>query len=223
MFLYLIFFFFAALPQIMSHIHTRNACLLALLCFAYFAYSPLSIFFSLYHIFRPLPRRDDRDAQPAVRALQDELLVPPGLYVVADGPDEDEPADDHEDVGDPVAAGDVVHGPPGGALVAGADRVRVEVVAVRVRRLRVAVRGAAAVHAAARRRPLHVEPVLDKCDAKPGARPVLRRVRRVQEVGEQETDQLEGHADHAVPDETEYGSDGHPVDVYFIGTAEARG
>ncbi len=39
----------------------------------------------------------------------------------------------------------------------------------------------------------------------------------MQEVGEQEPDELEGHADHAVPDETEEGANREAVDVDFIG------
>ena len=44
----------------------------------------------------------------------------------------------------------------------------------------------------------------------------------MEEVGEEETDELEGHADHAVPDETEEGTDGKAVNIDFIGGMETR-
>ena len=49
----------------------------------------------------------------------------------------------------------------------------------------------------------HVETVLYEGDAKASSGAVLRGVCGVQEVGEEEADELEGHADHAVPDEAE--------------------
>ena len=62
----------------------------------------------------------------------------------------------------------------------------------------------------------HVEAVLHEGDAQAGTRPVLGRVRGMQEVGEQKADELEGHADHAVPHEAENGADGEAVNVDFV-------
>lgn len=45
----------------------------------------------------------------------------------------------------------------------------------------------------------------------------------MEQVGEQEADELEGHGDHAVPDEGDDGADGHAFDVNVVGTAEAGG
>ena len=39
----------------------------------------------------------------------------------------------------------------------------------------------------------------------------------MQEISEQETNELEGHGDHAVPDKGEDGADGEAVDVDLIG------
>ena len=41
-------------------------------------------------------------------------------------------------------------------------------------------------------------------------------MRGVQEVGEQKTDELEGHADHGVPDKGEEGADGEAFNVDFV-------
>lgn len=62
----------------------------------------------------------------------------------------------------------------------------------------------------------HVEAVLDEGDAEAGAGAVLGRVRGVEKIGEEETDELEGHADHGVPDKAEDGTDGETVDVNFV-------
>lgn len=48
-------------------------------------------------------------------------------------------------------------------------------------------------------------------------------MRGVEEVGEEETNDLEGHTDHAVPDEAEEGADWEAIDVDFIGRGEAGG
>lgn len=45
---------------------------------------------------------------------------------------------------------------------------------------------------------------------------MLGRVRGVQEVGEQEANELKGHADHGVPNEGEEAADGKAVDVDFV-------
>lgn len=72
------------------------------------------------------------------------------------------------------------------------------------------IRGASAAGAA------HIEAVLDEGDAETGARAVLGGVGGVQEVGEEEANELEGHADHAVPDEGEEGADGQAFVVDFV-------
>lgn len=43
----------------------------------------------------------------------------------------------------------------------------------------------------------------------------------MEQVGEQETDELEGHGDHAVPNEGDDGANGHAFDVNVVGSAEA--
>lgn len=68
---------------------------------------------------------------------------------------------------------------------------------------------------------LHREPPLDERDPETRAGAVLGGVRGVQEVGEKEADELEGHGDHGVPDEAEEGADGEAFDVDFI--AEGAG
>lgn len=69
----------------------------------------------------------------------------------------------------------------------------------------------------------HVEAVLDEGDAEAGAGAVLGGVGGVQQVGEEETDELEGHGNHAVPDEAEDGADGEAFDVDLVGVVEAGG
>jgi hypothetical protein len=63
---------------------------------------------------------------------------------------------------------------------------------------------------------LHVEAVLDQGEAEAGPGPVLGCVAAVEQVGEQEADELEGHADHGVPGKGEEGADGEAVDVYIV-------
>ena len=53
----------------------------------------------------------------------------------------------------------------------------------------------------------HLEAVLHEGDAEAGAGAVLCGVAGVQEVGEEEADELEGHGDQGVPDEGEEGAD----------------
>lgn len=62
----------------------------------------------------------------------------------------------------------------------------------------------------------HEEAVLHHRDAKAGLGAVLGRVGSMQEVGEEETDELKRHADHAVPKEGEERADGKTVNVYFV-------
>ena len=57
---------------------------------------------------------------------------------------------------------------------------------------------------------------LDEGDAETGARSVLCGVGGVQEVGEEEADELEGHGDHGVPDEAEEGADGQALDKDLV-------
>lgn len=45
---------------------------------------------------------------------------------------------------------------------------------------------------------------------------VLCGVGRVEEIGEQETDELEGHGDHGVPEEAEERADGEAFDEDFV-------
>ena len=71
-------------------------------------------------------------------------------------------------------------------------------------------------------RAFHIEAVLDEGEAEASAGAVFRGVRGVQEIGKEEADELEGHADHAVPHEGEDGPDGEAVDVHFVG-GHARG
>lgn len=52
-----------------------------------------------YHRFRPLAFRNDRNVETAVGTPEDQLLVPPCAEEIADGPDQDEPADNHQPVG----------------------------------------------------------------------------------------------------------------------------
>jgi len=63
----------------------------------------------------------------------------------------------------------------------------------------------------------HAEAVLHQCDSQAGLGPVLGGVRGVEEVGEEEADELEGHADHPVPEEGEEGADGEAVDEDVVG------
>ena len=173
----------------------------------------------LYHRIRPLPRSNDRNAQPTVRALQNELLMPPNPQVVAHCPDQDEPPDNHENISCEIRPTEFI------AVPASVHVVRVEIVRVRVRRRRILTPIPAHVPmhspASARRRGLDGETVLNERDAEACEGAVLGCVRRVQEVSEEEADDREDHGDHAVPHEAEEGADGHAVDEDVVGTAEA--
>jgi len=57
---------------------------------------------------------------------------------------------------------------------------------------------------------------LYQCNAQAGEGAVLGGVGGVEEVGEEETDDLERHGDHGVPNKGEYGADGEPIDVDFV-------
>lgn len=70
-------------------------------------------------------------------------------------------------------------------------------------------------------RALQVKAVLHERDAQAGSGSVLGGVGCVEEVGEEEAGQLEGHGDHAVPDEGEERADGEAVDVHLIWAAQA--
>lgn len=129
-----------------------------------------------------------------------------GLEEIADRPDEDEPADDHERIRQRVAARDARKratrgfargGNLFGALLNGVrDGTGVEVVAVRVlwwreRCIAIAVGGLSGRGLAGRA--MHVESVLDQRHAETGPRPVFGCVGGVKEVGEEEADEREGH------------------------------
>ena len=58
---------------------------------------------ALDHCLRSLAHGDNRHAEPSVGALQHQLLVSPGLEVVAHGPNKNEPSYNHHDVCHPVA------------------------------------------------------------------------------------------------------------------------
>ena len=75
-------------------------------------------------------------------------------------------------------------------------------------------------HAASRT--LHVESVLHECYAQAGSGAVFGGVGGVEEVREEETDELEGHGDHAVPDEGEDGADRKPFIEDLVWPAEPR-
>ena len=137
---------------------------------------------------------DDGDAQAAVRALQDQLLVSPRADEVADALDQDEPADDHQAVGQPVAPRHA-RGGTAGCVAAAAARyvVRVEVVRVGVVgdaavevRVGVVVAAAAGVEGCG----AEAEAELDEGDAEACARAVLRGVGGVKKVCEEEANEL---------------------------------
>lgn len=182
----------------------------------------------LYHPLRVLSLGDDGDTKATVGTLQHQLLVPPRLEVVTDRPNKNEPSNNHENISNPVRARNVCDATATSA-VPRVHAVRIEIVRVWIGRARVAVRGIAAhplaAHAACSRAAgaLHVKPILDQSDAQTGTRAVLRCVRRVEEIGEQETDELEGHGNHAVPDEAEYGADWHAIDIDLVRATKARG
>ena len=62
----------------------------------------------------------------------------------------------------------------------------------------------------------HIESILYKRQAQAGSRTVLCGVGGVKEICEQETDKLEGHGNHGVPQEAEEGTDGKALDEDFI-------
>jgi len=45
----------------------------------------------------------------------------------------------------------------------------------------------------------------------------------MEEIGEEEANELKGHGDGGVPEETKQRADWHAVEVDFIGAAKARG
>lgn len=101
----------------------------------------------------------------------------PGPEIVGDGPDENEPADNHQQVRYPLAAVDA--GPAGRIAVrARGDGSGVKVVTVRVGRLGVPVPGAAA-HTIVVGGRFHIETILDDGYAEARERAVLGRVCRM--------------------------------------------
>lgn len=150
--------------------------------------------------------------------------MPPRLEEIPHCPDQNEPAHNHQHVRQPLAARDTRDRARGGRCggLAGShgggrgatDGAGIKVVRVGVLGLCVGVvsagSGGFTLSGA------HVEAVLHKGDAEPGSRTVFGGVRGVEEVGEEETDKLEGHADHGVPDKGEEGADGKAFDVDFV-------
>ena len=59
---------------------------------------------SLYSCLNPLPFRHNRYVEPPIRGLQHQLLMPPCFEKIANRPDQNKPAHDHQDVSKPVAA-----------------------------------------------------------------------------------------------------------------------
>jgi hypothetical protein len=181
---------------------------------------------TLYTLLRPLSLGNDSNAQPALRALQNELLVLARAQKAADSPDEDEPADNHENVRKPIARRESTSSISRGRITCtdtARDEVRVKVVRVRIgRRAHRRRVGPASTSVAAGRRTaedaaaFQGEAVLDQGDAEASEGAVLGRVRRVQEVGEEEADPGEGHGNHAVPNKGEDGADGQAVDEDFV-------
>lgn len=141
--------------------------------------------------------------------------MPAGLEELAEGAHEDEPAGNHERVSEPVGGGHALRGGGGDIGGAGDEGVWIKVVRVRVGRGRDEIGGGAG--AGADCGGAHTETVLDEGDAEAGFRAVLCGVGGMQQVGEQEADELEGGADHAVPDEGEEAADGQPVNVDVVG------
>lgn len=162
---------------------------------------------------------NNSNAQPAIRTLQNQLLVPPRADEIAHALDQDEPAHNHQSVGEPIAARDAGASASGlcgiGAL---GDFIRVEVVTVGVvgDACVEVLTGVAVSTPRVEGSGAEAEAELDEGDAEAGAGAVFGGVGRVQEVGEQEADELEGHADHGVPDEAEEGADGEALDEDFV-------
>ena len=70
--------------------------------------------------------------------------------------------------------------------------------------------------ASQRRCALHAEAVLHERDAESGPGAIFCSVGGMEEIGEEEADDLERHADHCVPYKGEDGADWQAVDVDFI-------
>lgn len=164
----------------------------------------------------------DGHGQATVWALQDELLVPPRAQEIRNAPYKNEPAHDHEHVREPIRRRDAAVHRHATTIARHSGIFGREVVAVGI------CRGAGEI--ACRRGgrttgrgdcAFHGEAELDEGYAQAGEGAVLGGVRGVQEVGEQEANDLEGHGDHSVPDEGEDGADGQAVDVDFVRAAEA--
>lgn len=142
--------------------------------------------------------------------------MPPDLQIITNALDQDKPAGQHKDIRHPIAR---IYRSPTVSSPVIVHLARVKIVRVRIWRGRVtrSIIGAGILRA------LHHEAELDQRDAQAGARSVFGGVGGVQKVGEQEADELEGHGDHAIPDEGDDGTDGHAFDVNVIGPAEAGG
>jgi len=77
------------------------------------------------------------------------------------------------------------------------------------------------IHRRRARRIAHLESILHQGNTQTRARAVFGGVRGVQQVGEQEADELEGHGNERVPDEGEEGADEEAVDEDVIRVAGA--
>ncbi len=181
---------------------------------------------TLYRRLRRLASPNNRHIQPSIRRLQHQLLMPPRLEEITDRSNQYEPSHNHQYIRKPVATRYARYRTR--TPLSGCDSsrgsgfirhsVRVEIMAVGVWRLaemrfparRRGIRRGSAAGAA------HVEAVLHEGDAETGARAVLGGVSGVQEVGEEEANELEGHADHTVPDEGKEGADGQAFVVDFV-------
>ena len=169
---------------------------------------------------------DNSYAQSPVWRLENELFMPPCSDEVGHTLDQDEPADNHQSVCYPVTA---CNGTRGGCHVTAtrtstANLVGVKVVGVWVVRNATVESLPRVVIAAVVRTEYggaETETELYECDTETSAGSILCSVGSVEQIGEEETDELEGHGDHSVPEETEEGADGKTFDEDFI--AESAG
>lgn len=164
---------------------------------------------------------DHRHTQPPIGRLENELFVPPCANEIRYTLDQDKPANNHQAVRYPVTAcngtrcGCHITAP----CVSTADLVRVKVVRIRVV-WNATVEPLSGVIVATVVRGEYggaeSETELHERDTETSAGSVLCGVGRVEEVGEEESDELEGHGDHGVPEEAEEGADGEAFDKDFI-------
>ena len=153
---------------------------------------------------------------------------------VTDGPDQDEPAHDHQCVSQPFAGSDArecalrmsctmlcsSHSSGRCRCCAVGYGIGIKVDTIWTRGLGEG-RVAGGWRSSAVGSTAHVEAVLDESDAEACSGAVLGGVGGVEQVGEEETNELEGHADHTIPDEAEEGAHWKAVNVHFIGRMKA--